>query len=370
MSPRRTLLPVLVFAMLALAAPASAWATTSDLAVTSTAPATVPEQQNFDITATVTNNGPDDAQNVNVEFTIPPSRGTFVGAVPSQGVGVFNIGTGQLVFNFGTIAHGNSANIKMTFDAIARGTIETTPTTSFNPVNSQEDPNTANNAVTTDIVVTGLTAAAPSFADQPLGTIGPAQIVTLTNASSESVTFGELPVTGAAAFDYFSFGNECAGATVAAGGSCTLALRFAPSELGARSAQIDFAPTSGPVDPLELDFSGNGIPMPVDTGPQGPPGEPAFKLTLASAVKRLTARHGHRVTLAYASTLKARVVLDVLEGKRRVARVKGRARQGSNRIRWNGRSHGRAAKAGRYQLRLTATNGNQKTTLKVPLRLR
>lgn len=74
-------------------------------------------------------------------------------------------------------------------------------------------------------------------------------------------------MTGAALSDYFSFANSCAGATVAAAGSCTLALRFAPSDLGARTAELDLAPTSGSVDPLQLDFTGNGIPLPVDTEP-------------------------------------------------------------------------------------------------------
>ncbi|HET6547789.1 MAG TPA: hypothetical protein VFG79_05010 [Solirubrobacter sp.] len=228
----------------------------------------------------------------------------------------------------------------MTYKAIAPGTIVTTPTTSFNPVNAQDDPDLTNNAVTTDVAVTGITASPPSFADQSLGTLGPAKIVAVTNDFSQSVTFGGLPVTGAAALDYFRSADSCAGATLAVGNSCQLTLSFAPDAFGARAARIDLAPTSGPIDPLQLDLAGNGIPLPVDfgptgsqgaAGPQGAPGPPralglpARKLTLASAVKRLAARHGRTITLRYAST--------------------------SNRIRWNGRSHGKAAKAGRYVLR-------------------
>lgn len=376
MSSRFALLSILVLALLAL--PASAWATTSDLALEATAPESTPEEGSFSLAITVTNNGPEDAQHVYLEFTIPPSEATFISATPSQGSGSLNLATGVLGFNFGTIANGNSANLTMTYHAKARGTIETTPTVSFNPIESQEDPDTTNNAVTTDIPVTGIAATPPSFADQPLGTIGPAQIVTVTNESGESVTFGSLPVTGAAAPDFFStsIANPCPGATLGVGGSCQLALRFAPGALGAQGAQIELAPVSGPIDPLELDLTGNGIPLPVDTGPAGPQGPTAtvtataFKLTLASAVKRLSRRHGRGVVLRYASTSDAHVVLDVLKGKKRVARIESSARQGANRIRWSGKSHHKVAKKGLYTLSLTATSGDQAAKLKVPLRLR
>src|SRR6185312_9582122 len=135
------------------------------------------------------------------------------------------------------------------------------------------------------------------------------------------------------------------------------------------------APASGTIDPFELDLTGNGLPLPVDTGPQGAQGpqgvqgKPAFKLVLASAVKRVLARLGSTVTLTYASTLNAHVVLDVLKGHKRVARIKGRARRGANRIQWNGRRHGGAIRPGHYVLRLTATNGHQTTTVTVQLTL-
>jgi uncharacterized repeat protein (TIGR01451 family) len=385
MSLRRILIPLAVLAgVVGLAVPASASAAASDLAVSATAPATVAEEGSFHLVVAVRNNGPDDAQNVFLQLTIPTSSATFLSANLSQGTGALNGSTGELDVNFGTIANGNSANIDMTYRAPRRVTIETKPTVSFSPVNSQRDPDATNNAVTTDLVVTGLTAAPLPFGDQPLGTLSPTQVLTVTNNSSQAVTFGSLPVTGAALAEYFSFGNTCAGATLAAGASCTMALRFAPSGLGSRNAQIDFAPSSGPVDPLQFDLTGNGIPLPVDTGPagapgpqatqgpqgaRGPQGPPAFKLALASAVERLVASRGQTVTLAYASTLKANVTLVVLKGNKRVATIAGHARQGSNRIRWNGRHLGKSAGAGHYVLRLTARNGRQKTTLKVRLTL-
>lgn len=351
-----------------LAVPASAAATTSDLALKTTAPASVPEEHNFTFKLVVANGGPDEAQNVGLEYTIPPASATFVTASISQGSGTITLATGTLIVNFGSIASGASASLEMTYRAVARGSVSFAPTTSFNPVGTQQDPNLGNNAAAINVAVTGLRAVLPSFAAQQLGTLGPAQALTLVNESSEPVTFGTLPVTGAAAADFLrvSPADTCAGATVAPGASCTVSLRFAPSDVGSRAAHIDFTPVSGPVDPLGVDFSANGTPLPAPVAATGP----AVKLVLASAVKRLASRHGRAVTLAYASTLGAPVVLEVLKGKKRIARVDGSAQQGANRIRWNAKSHGKPAKAGRYALRLTATAEGQTAALTVPLTLR
>ena len=84
---------------------------------------------------------------------------------------------------------------------------------------------------------------------------------------------------------------------------------------------------------------------------------------------KLHARAGKGVTFAYVSTLPARVRLVVLKRSKRVASVTGRARTGSNKIRWNGKAGRKAARAGRYTLRLTAVSGDQtaRATAKVTL---
>ena len=51
------------------------------------------------------------------------------------------------------------------------------------------------------------------------------------------------------------------------------------------------------------------------------------------------------------------MILEVFKGKRRVASVPGRAREGRNAIRWNGKAGSRAAAAGVYKLVLRATSG-------------
>jgi hypothetical protein len=102
-------------------------------------------------------------------------------------------------------------------------------------------------------------------------------------------------------------------------------------------------------------------------GPQGPAGAAGRdgavittpRLMVASFLDALSARSGKSVLLRYVSTTDARVILEVFKGSRRVAAVSGRAREGRNTIRWNGKAGVKAATAGSYRLVLRATSGGQ-----------
>jgi hypothetical protein len=105
-------------------------------------------------------------------------------------------------------------------------------------------------------------------------------------------------------------------------------------------------------------------------GAQGQPGAPGAagrdgvnvtttRLMVASFLDSLTVRSGRPVVLRYVSTTGARVILEVFKGKRRVVAISGRAREGRNAIRWNGRAGSKPAGAGAYKLVLRATSGGQ-----------
>jgi hypothetical protein len=88
---------------------------------------------------------------------------------------------------------------------------------------------------------------------------------------------------------------------------------------------------------------------------------------------RLAARAGQRVRVPYVSTDRGTTTLEVLRGRRRVARVTGRARQGRNSLAWNGRISRRRATPGRYTLRLRITGLDGQTatdTARLTLRRR
>ena len=73
--------------------------------------------------------------------------------------------------------------------------------------------------------------------------------------------------------------------------------------------------------------------------------------------------------MRYVSTTTARVVLEVFKGSRRVTAISGRAKEGRNSIRWNGKVARKAAAAGRYKLVLRATSGAQLVTDRASVRV-
>jgi hypothetical protein len=74
------------------------------------------------------------------------------------------------------------------------------------------------------------------FGSQRVGTTTAAQTTTLTNSGTAALTIGSIAVTGANAGD-FAQTNTCP-ATLAAGASCTITVRFTPGATGSRAANV------------------------------------------------------------------------------------------------------------------------------------
>ncbi len=99
-------------------------------------------------------------------------------------------------------------------------------------------------------------AAKPVFASPPdvsptsldfgslaLGAAGPAQTVTVRNSGTLSLTLSGIGIGGANGGD-FEQSNTC-GSTLAAGASCRIAVRFAPSRAGLRAGLLFIAANTG-----------------------------------------------------------------------------------------------------------------------------
>lgn len=152
--------------------------------------------------------------------------------------------------------------------------------------------------------------------------------------------------------------------TAGAGATGVDTIEFRALAAGARSTRtpllVDILPAiSGPAG------SNGAAGATGATGATGPPG-----LAVAAFAKSLTAKKGKAVMLKVLSTSTGRGTLDVLRSGKRVARVTKSVKKGTNTVTWNGKVGKKAAKAGRYTLRLTVVSGAQTVTLSVPLRLR
>jgi hypothetical protein len=108
------------------------------------------------------------------------------------------------------------------------------------------------------------------FATQAMDTIGaPQSIVVSAQAGGAQIT--SVDIDGADAQDFLVSADGCTGATVNSEthASCTVDVRFAPSQEGARSAMLVLSSTAG-VGTLEVPLTGTGGKLPA--GLQGEPG--------------------------------------------------------------------------------------------------
>ena len=98
--------------------------------------------------------------------------------------------------------------------------------------NASGSPHVVNLSGTGTAPTVSLSANTLSFADQPVGTTGTAQDVTLTNIGAASLAINSVSVVGD-----FAQTNDCA-ATLAASASCTINVQFNPATGGVRAGEV------------------------------------------------------------------------------------------------------------------------------------
>lgn len=125
----------------------------ADLSVGIThAPETVLVSSNLTYTVVVTNHGPSTATGITVTNPLPAGL-NFISAIPSQGSAATN-GSGQLVWNIGTLAIDGNASLSVLARPSVIGPMNLTATATA----AEFDPNTTNNAALDKLVVEAVTA--------------------------------------------------------------------------------------------------------------------------------------------------------------------------------------------------------------------
>ena len=194
-----------------------------------------------------------------------------------------------------------------------------------------------------------------AFGLQPRSTLSEARPVTVSSTGDYALGIDGIAVAGS---DFIVSHDTCSGRLVAPGDTCTFAVRFAPEAEGGRTGTLSVISDAGVID-VPLAGSGGALPA-GPTGPAGPAGPPATGQPLLAAVLAADsqrARSNRRMTLRYASTLAARVTVELRRGTRVARRARATAKAGRNTISL------RAPKAGgRYTVALTAVAGDQRVT--------
>src|SRR3954447_121086 len=111
------------------------------------------------------------------------------------------------------------------------------------------------------------------FGDQLTGGTSAAKTVTVTSAgipgAGSNLAISGVTLGGANASDYAVTGNTCAGANLASGGSCNVAVTFAPGATGARSATLTFADNTAAATHV-VTLTGNGTTAPAPAASSAP----------------------------------------------------------------------------------------------------
>jgi hypothetical protein len=89
--------------------------------------------------------------------------------------------------------------------------------------------------------------ASIAFNQVLIGQVSPAQQVTVTNISAASVTLGNASMIGPNAADFQLSADQCSGATLAAGASCTVSVASAPTLTTTETATLIFGAPAGEV---------------------------------------------------------------------------------------------------------------------------
>jgi centrosomal CEP192-like protein/collagen triple helix repeat protein len=113
------------------------------------------------------------------------------------------------------------------------------------------------------------------FGTTPQGTLSSALSVQVSNPSDYALHVNRIEIGGTHQDDFVVNTESCTGTAVAAGGTCEVRVRFAPSAAGARSATLVIrSDASGSPTNVPLTGTGGALPAgpPGASGSAGPPG--------------------------------------------------------------------------------------------------
>src|SRR5258708_15779353 len=201
----------------------------ADLAVTKTGPATVTAGQNISYTITITNNGPDPANNAHFTDNLPPQT-SFVSIVQNTGpAATCSSSPTSVGCSWPTLANGATASFPLT-PAVPNSVPNGATLTNTVTVGSDSsDPNSGNNTAMSSATVIGVTDISVTKTGQASVAAGanitysitvanagasPANTVQLTHTLPANTTFVSNTQNRAPAF-------SCTNPAVASGGTVT-----------------------------------------------------------------------------------------------------------------------------------------------------
>ena len=153
-----------------------------------------------------------------------------------------------------TLAVSATCTLSVTFSPTASGSRAATVQITDNAADSPQSAPLSGTGVGLAPAVS-LAPASLSFGSQQVGSTSSAQSITLTNSGNAALAISSIAVSGSNAGD-FAQTNTCP-ASLAAGASCSIAVTFAPTATGARTASVQVTDNAGD-SPESVSLSGSG----------------------------------------------------------------------------------------------------------------
>jgi hypothetical protein len=102
-----------------------------------------------------------------------------------------------------------------------------------------------------------LSPASLDFGTQQTGTTSAPQTITATNTGTANVFFNNVSLTGDS-LDFTIADDECIGASLPIGGTCTVSVTFSPTTTGTRTANVVYT-DNAPDTPQSAPLTGTGV---------------------------------------------------------------------------------------------------------------
>ena len=151
-----------------------------------------------------------------------------------------------------SVAAGANCTISVTFKPAATGTRTATVTVTDGAAGS---PQSVSLTGTGTAAAASLSPTSLTFGNEPVDMISSSQVVTLNNTGSAALSITSIAFTGADATDFTQV--DACGASVAAGGNCTIAILFTPAAIGTRVASLGITDNASG-SPQTVPLSGAG----------------------------------------------------------------------------------------------------------------
>ncbi|MGF1473495.1 MAG: choice-of-anchor D domain-containing protein [Rubrobacteraceae bacterium] len=228
-----------------------------------------------------------------------------------------------------TLASGESCEVDVLFAPDSTGTKSAELQVESNATSS---PDEAQLSGTGTAPAVSITPSSNDYGNQQVGTRSDPQTFTVENSGTSPLNISNVSLAGTNTSQFTLDNDNCSGATLPAGGSCSVDVLFAPSAAGDKSALLRIQSDS-PTSPDDAQLSGKATPVP-------PPPQKKANLSLTKKASNNKPSVGKKLTYILKVTNKGpdrapgvKIVDTLPKGVKLISSSKGCVKVSSRKVR-------------------------------------